>query len=121
MTVYRYTSRTEPWTGPGSFWAESPQVARAFRDGARTQLVRTQVRGGGMAFRSDDELASWLTSLGIPNAEDLVLDAAWLEPGVFARIQHAGVSWICRPIDVNVSGELEWIYVGAEPLAATAT
>lgn len=119
MKLYRSIVGT-PYTGPGSFWSPDPSVSKTY--GTRGgRLISTDAQGQALEVSSDSELVDALTTAGIPNAEDRVMDADWLSEDVYAALRRLGYSWVARPVDVSVSqDDVEWIYVGKDPVRWSA-
>jgi hypothetical protein len=115
VRLYRSVVGT-PYTGPGSFWSPDPSVSKKYgkRGGRR---ISTDARGKVLKLSSDDELVEALTIAGIRDAEERVLDADWFSDDVYEALRQFGYTWIERPVDASVSLEdVEWIYVGKQPL-----
>lgn len=113
MKLYRSVVGKKPWTGAGSFWSPDPKVALKYGPRGGT-LISIETQGRALEFQSDAELVKALARMGINNAEDRVLDAAWIKADVFAAFQRKRIDWIIRPVDPSVSlDKTEWIYVGA--------
>ena len=117
MRLYRSVVGA-PYTGPGSFWSPDPSVSERYgKRGKRARLISTDARGRTLEVSSDDELIDALTTAGISNAEERVLNADWFEDDVYAVLRRLGYRWVVRPVDLEISArDVEWIYVGKQPL-----
>lgn len=109
MRLYRVIDPTNPYLGPGSFWAESPQDAIRFGDSKRTKLVFVDTDEPILRLLDDEALISTLLELGFPDAEDLVVDADWIQPRVLQALRRLGYAWLSRPIDLNSSTAREYV------------
>lgn len=113
MKLYRSVIGT-PYTGPGSFWSPDPAVAKRYgKPGKRRRMISTMSHGGVLEVSSNEEFADVLTTAGVKDADERVMDADWFDTDVYAALRRLGYSWVSRPVDPQISAyDIEWIYVG---------
>ena len=120
MLLYRTARSLEPWLGFGSYWAEDPEVARAYGSGRHMYRTTANLKGKRLSATDDYDLAIQLTNIGVPSADDVIGELDWfeLEP-VRAAFESNKINWIVKPIDPSVSIAVkEWIYVGSGTVPA---
>jgi hypothetical protein len=119
VKLYRRVVGT-PYTGPGSFWSPDPAIAKLYGPHGGRQIT-TEASGRVLKLESDKELVQALTMAGVRDAEDRVAENDWFEDdAVREGLRQFGYSWVERLVDPEVSWKnVEWIYVGKQPLRWT--
>lgn len=114
--VYRATANSEPWVGFGSFWTDSPELAKKY--GSGNNFFQTEAEGKVLEVKDDFDLENKLLDLGVTSPEEIIDEPDWYKDfEVKKALKQNNIEWISKPIEPSISlKEKEWIYIGDKKL-----